>query len=154
MPVEGPIVLDRLRPYLDGSYASDGETLFYGWQRVMTVSPPVDATKMRQLTRDRTARPGYVTDGRWILYEHQVLDGADAASFKPVPMPPGSDKESDRYGGERGNVLATPADLAPLQVTHLLHSPRVVHLPLGQMDRCYQHDDPPAWLANESSARK
>jgi hypothetical protein len=33
VPVEGPIVLDRLRPYLDGAYASDGKAIFYGWRR-------------------------------------------------------------------------------------------------------------------------
>jgi hypothetical protein len=71
----------------------------------MTVSPPVNATKMRQLTKKRTAPPGYVTDGHWVLYEQHILDGADPASFETISLPPGSDKESARYGEERRDVL-------------------------------------------------
>ena len=102
--VEGDVALERLRPHLGGMYASDGTALFYGARRVAVVAPAIDAARLRRLDRDAEAPSGYVTDGRWVLYEHHVLVGADPASFEPIPQPPGSEKEDARFGGERQPV--------------------------------------------------
>lgn len=65
-----------MRPFLDGWILSDGSAVFIRLRRVADQTPPVNATRLRQLL------PGYVTDGRWVLYEHHVLAGADPATLR------------------------------------------------------------------------
>jgi len=74
--LDGPVDLDRMRPFLDGQILSDGAAVFVRLRRVASQTPPIEPARLRPLLS------GYVTDGRWVLYEHYVLDGADPATLR------------------------------------------------------------------------
>lgn len=74
--LDGPVDLDQVRAFLDGRTLGDGSAVLVRLRRVAAQTPPIDTARLRQLL------PGYVTDGRWVLYEHHVLAGADPATLR------------------------------------------------------------------------
>lgn len=83
--LDGPVVFERLQPYMDGNYMSDGDALFTDYKRVDSTQAPIDPTRLRSLPcvpYDTGAPCGaYSTDGRYVLEGRTVVHGADPASF-------------------------------------------------------------------------
>jgi hypothetical protein len=110
MEIEGPVVFDRLKSYLSNAYASDGSALVYGARRVRTPGFPINPNNLRRFGRYGIELSRYVTDGRVVLYEDRVLDGADSTSFNLITPPSAKegvgpefarDASSVYYGAER-----------------------------------------------------
>lgn len=73
--LDGPVVFERLQPYMDGNYMSDGDALFTDYKRVDSTQAPIDPTRLRSLPcvpYDTGAPCGaYSTDGRYVLEGEQ-----------------------------------------------------------------------------------
>lgn len=83
--LDGPVDLARLRSYLDDRILSDGSAVFYSVQRVPPLQPALDLTQLRVAFQGDLGAE-YVTDGRWVLYDGQVLPGADPLTLEAVPF--------------------------------------------------------------------
>lgn len=81
--LEGAVDFDHFDSYLDGRFQSDGKAVFSAWERVARVSPPLSLGALRRYGSENMLS-NYVSDGRWVLYGHEIVAGADAASFQLV----------------------------------------------------------------------
>ena len=91
--LQGSIDLARMRSYLDDRIFSDGSVVFDSLQRVPPLEPALDLTKLR-LAFPGHSVPMHMTDGRWVLYDGQILRGADPSTLEEVPigfLAPGAD---------------------------------------------------------------
>jgi hypothetical protein len=79
----GPVDPEKLQSYID-VYVGDGKAIFYGRERVASLSPPLAPANLRAVPA--TSWTHYVTDGRWVLFEGQPVQGADAATFRQVDI--------------------------------------------------------------------
>ena len=102
--VKAKVAIERLRPFLGGAYASDGNVLLYRRRLVPTLNPPVDPAKLRRLFGHGSRARLYVTDGRWVLYEDQPVVGADARNFKPIALPAGTENTEGPFGMDKTQV--------------------------------------------------
>lgn len=104
MEVPGPVAFDRLKSYLSGTYASDGNVLLYGPHRVETNNLSINPGSLRRLPTFGTEPSRYVTDGHLVLYEDQMLDGADAATFTTIVQPAGRGERATELARDRSSV--------------------------------------------------
>ncbi len=96
--LEGPVDLARLRSYLDDRILSDGSAVFDSLRRVPPLAPALNLAQLRAALPGSLV-PTHVTDGRWVIYDGQVLPGADASTFEAVPITfivPGAEPDSLR----------------------------------------------------------
>ncbi|MBW8901353.1 MAG: DKNYY domain-containing protein [Massilia sp.] len=104
MEIPGPVAFDRLRSYLSGTYASDGNVLLFGWRRVHVPGLPIDPSTLRRFPKYGTEPSRYVTDGQLILYEDRVLDGADVATFDLIAQPPVQEQSKPEFARDSSSV--------------------------------------------------
>jgi len=83
--LDGPVVFERLKAYMDGEYMSDGNAMFNDYKRVDATDFPIDPTRLRRFPCFQSD-PGvpckaYITDGRYVFRGKAVVYGADPTSF-------------------------------------------------------------------------
>jgi|GEM_PF-2214100 len=85
--LDGPVDWDHLQSYMQDGYLSDGKVILDSdGRRVLALDPPLDIANMKSVPSaaglGRTE--DYSTDGRWVILHGEVVEGADAPTFKQV----------------------------------------------------------------------
>ena len=90
--VDGDPDILRLRALGVGDYMTDGRSLFSDTRRVTADAPPVNIGKLKMLTcpshfgtaltTETEPCAWYASDGHYVLYGADVVEGADLATFK------------------------------------------------------------------------
>lgn len=104
MEIAGPVAFDRLKSYLAGTYASDGNILLYGGHRVHTKDLLINPGGLRRFSGYGTELSQYVTDGRLVFYKDRMLEGADAASFELIAQPTAKEKSEPELARDISGV--------------------------------------------------
>lgn len=83
--LDGPVDWDKLRDYDSGRYLSDGKVIFnMEGRRMAPLTPPLQVANLRPVPSAPGLRSSYETDGFWVIRARDVVEGADAATFRQV----------------------------------------------------------------------
>jgi hypothetical protein len=155
--IDGPAELEKLQASgLSNNFLSDGTHQFLNGYS-LALEPPVDFDKLEPVQPASSMYSGgYLTDGRYVFFEHEVVRVADAASFRGVrvlrndglDLSPSDnlrlavDKHAAYYSG-RTIAGADPATFEAIAYSYRDEAPRDVVS--ADRNACIAFDSKHAW---------
>lgn len=160
--LDGPVDFTKLQAHLDGRYVGDGQNNFHVYDRIEMLSPALNLAGLRSFACRCVDVIGpcdaYVTDGRYVLNDQEVLHGADPVTFvNDVPMlyPDGSSDNRLGFTRDAKNVFyhskllagADPASFGVLRFSSDDENAKIFDSPVGS-------DRKTAWTFDHDKAQQ